>query len=256
MSVAFAVYEPGISWLHQLDPRVKLVAVGLGMAGAILASSLWPLLAGLAAGHLLILAAGIPPRRLGSLWRAIAPFLLLILVLWPVFDQAGARTVLDLGWFRLTADAIGRGLAAACRLATISFLAAAWLLTTSERRLIQSFVRLGLPYRWGVALAIGLRSIPGLAGLYHGVAEAQQARGLRLDGSVRRRLRAQLPILVATLVTVVRMSDQTARALDARGFGGPIRPTTLHDLAMRPADWLALILLLAGAAGAVIVWLR
>ncbi|MDQ3694119.1 MAG: energy-coupling factor transporter transmembrane protein EcfT [Chloroflexota bacterium] len=256
MNVAFAVYEPGESWLHRLDPRVKLFGVGLGMLTAILVNSLWPLLAGLAAAHALILAARIPPRRIGRLWRAIAPFLILILILWPVFDRAGTRVVLDLGWFRLTVEAIGRGLVAACRLATISFLVAAWLMTTSERQLIQSFVRLGLPYRWGVALAIGLRSIPALAGLYVGVAEAQQARGLRLDGPVRHRLRAQIPILVATLVTVIRMADQTARALDARGFGGPARPTTLHDLRFRPADWLALALLLGMTIVGGIAWFR
>jgi energy-coupling factor transporter transmembrane protein EcfT len=57
-----------------------------------------------------------------------------------------------------------------------------------------------------------------------------------------------VPILVATLVSVIRMSEQTARALDARGFGGPARPTTLHELRMRPADWVATGVLLATAA--------
>ncbi|MBA2520843.1 MAG: energy-coupling factor transporter transmembrane protein EcfT [Chloroflexia bacterium] len=256
MSVAFAVYEPGQSWLHRLDPRVKLLGVGLGMVAAILANSLWPLAVSLVTAHALILSAGVPVRRIGHLWRAIVPFLILILILWPVFDRAGTRVVLDFGWFRLTVEAINRGLVAACRLATISFLVAVWLRTTSEQQLIQSFVRLGLPYRWGVALAIGLRSIPLLAGVYTGVAEAQQARGLRLDGPVHHRLRAQIPILVATLVTVIRMAEQTARALDARGFGGPARPTTLHRLRFRPADWVALALLLGTAIVGAIAWFR
>lgn len=256
MNVAFAVYEPGRSWLHRLDPRVKLLGVGLTSLGAILSSSLPPLLAMLAAAHLLLVTAGVPGRRIGQLWRAIAPFLVVIVILWPIFDQTGSHALIDVGWGRLTTEALGRGLVAATRLAAISFVVATWLTTTSERQLIQSFVRLGLSYRWGVALAIGLRSIPALAGLYSAVVEAQQARGLRLDGPLRRRLRAQVPILVATMVSVIRLSEQTARALDARGFGGPARPTTLHGLRMRPFDWLLTSLLLVAAATIVIIWLR
>lgn len=256
MNVAFAVHVPGRSWLHRLDPRVKLLGIALASLGAILSSNLPPLLAMLAAAHLMLMTAGVPVRRIGQLWRAIAPFLVIIVVLWPIFDQAGSRVLVDAGWGRLTAESLGRGLVAATRLAAISFVVAAWLTTTSERQLIQSFIRLGLPYRWGVALAIGLRSIPALAGLYVAVVEAQQARGLRLDGSLPHRLRAQIPILVATMVSVIRLSDQTARALDARGFGGPIRPTTLHGLRMRPFDWFVSALLLIATAVAVILWLR
>lgn len=255
MNVAFAVYEPGQSWLHQLDPRVKLLGIGLISVGAVLVSTLPPLLAILAVAHLLLRSAGIPWRRIGGLWRAIAPFLILILVLWPIFDQSGDTVLLDLGWFTLTLESLGRGLVAAARLAAISFTVSTWLTTTSERQLIQSFVRLGLPYRWGVALAIGLRSIPALAGLYTAVVEAQQSRGLRLDGSLRHRIQAQIPILVATMVSVIRMSDQTARALDARGFGGTIRPTTLHDLRMRRSDWVITGTMLVIAAALVAAWL-
>lgn len=256
MNVAFALYEPGRSWLHRLDPRVKLLGVGLLSLAAILAHTLPPLLAMLAFAHLLLLTARVPSRRIGSLWRAIAPFIVLIIVLWPLFDQAGDRVLVDLGWFRLTVEALGRGLVAASRLAALSFVVAAWLMTTTERQLIQSFVRLGLPYRWGVALAIGLCSIPALGALYTAVVDAQRARGLRLDGPLPRRIRAQVPILVATLVSAIRMSDQTARALDARGFGGPVRPTTLHNLRMQPADWAAGAVLLGAAATLLIIWLQ
>jgi energy-coupling factor transport system permease protein len=89
--------------------------------GAILVSTLPPLLAALALAHLLLRSAGIPWRRIGGLWRAIAPFIILILILWPIFDQRGSTILVDLGWFRLTVESLGRGLVAATRLAAISF---------------------------------------------------------------------------------------------------------------------------------------
>jgi hypothetical protein len=61
---------------------------------------------------------------------------------------------------------------------------------------------------------------------------------------------AGIAVLVATLHAVERL----AMALEARGFGGPARRTSLRTLRMRPADWLALALVVA-VAGAVI-WAR
>ena len=253
-TVAFDLYQPGKSWLHRLDPRVKLLAVAIAAVALVVAEGLWVMAATIAAVHLLLLTAGVPGRRLLGIWRAIAPLLLLIVLLWPIFDRAGATVLLEAGWFRVTAEALVRGVAAAGRVAALSFVIFTWLVTTTERALIRGFVRLGLPARWGVALAIGLRSIPALAGLYVAVSTAQQARGLRLEGSPVARLRAQLPILVATLVTALRHADQTARALDARAFGARPKPTALHDLRLRPFDWLALTVVILGAALLVSLW--
>jgi energy-coupling factor transporter transmembrane protein EcfT len=252
VSVAFDVYVPGRSWLHRLDARVKLVGVALLSLALVLADAAWVMALVVVVVHALALGAGVPGRRLLGVWRAIAPVLVLVVVLWPVFDRAGDPVLVEIGWFRVTGDALVRALAAAGRLAALSFLVYAWLATTGERDLIRAFVRLGLPHRWGVALAIGLRFIPTLAGIYVAVGDAQQARGHRLDGPPRARLRATVPVLVASLVTALRTAEQVARALDARAFGAPGRRTTLHDLRMGPGDWLAGVVV-AVAAGLLLV---
>ena len=252
-SVAFDVYHAGKSWLHRLDPRVKLLAVAVAAVGLVLADGLGTMAVTIIAVHLLLLAAAVPVRRLLGIWRAIAPLLLLIIALWPIFDREGTTVLVEAGWVRVTAEALLRGLAAAGRVAALSFVIFVWLVTTAERAMIRGFVRLGVPRRWGVALAIGLRSIPALAELYSAVSAAQQARGLRLDGSPLARVRARLPMLVATLVTALRLADQTARALDARAFGARPNPTALHDLRMRPVDRLALTAVLLGAILVVVV---
>jgi energy-coupling factor transport system permease protein len=255
MSAALDLYAPGASWLHRLDPRVKLATVALLAVALLFVDDLAVLAAVIAVIHVVLLAAGIGWPRLRAIWRAIAWLLLLVIVLWPIFDRAGAPILFMFGPFRLTGDALLRGLVAAARLAALSFVVFAWLATTSERSLINSFVRLGVPHRWGVALAIGLRSIPTLAGLYAAVAEAQQARGLRLDGPPWRRLRRQLPILVATLVSALRLADQISRALEARAFGAPGRATTRCDLRMTRVDWLVLAIDAASAAALLLAWL-
>jgi energy-coupling factor transport system permease protein len=198
-----------------------------------------------------LLVSGVGWRRLGDLWRALAWLLILVIVLWPLFDQEGAVPLIEVGGLRITLESMRRGVVAATRLAAISFLVYAWLATTSERAMVRALVRLGMPYRWGVALTLGLRAIPTLAGLYAAVVEAQESRGLRLTGSLQVRLRHQVPILVSTLVAALRLADQMSRVLDSRALGAA-RPTAHAELRMSVGDWLAFAAVVAFATAVVL----
>jgi energy-coupling factor transport system permease protein len=134
------------------------------------------------------------------------------------------------------------GFATALRIASVSFIFIIWLGTTDTRSLVRSFVRLGLPFKWGMSLTIGLRFIPTFAGIFATVSDAQQARGLIIEGHVIRKVRRMLPILVAALVSALRASEQLAMTLEARGFGVTPHRTVLRDIRMRAADWIVLAL--------------
>jgi energy-coupling factor transporter transmembrane protein EcfT len=252
--VPFAGGPQAEGWLHRRDPRVKLVAVVATTVALLLADRLGTMVLTIAAIHAVLASSGIRPRRLLAVWRSLAPVLVLVVALWPVFDRAGAPVLVALGWFRITADALARGLAAAGRLAAISLVVFAWTTSTGPRALIRGFVRLGLPERWGIALAIGLRAIPTVHETYRAVADAQAARGLQLNGPLQRRVRNIPPVLVATLVTTLRGADQLARALEARGLGGPARATTRRDLTMDRLD--RVVLGLAVVASVVLLLAR
>src|SRR5205085_6848506 len=92
------------------------------------------------------------------------------------------RTLLEIGPLRVTTRALLSGIDNATRLAGVSFVFLLWVGTTDARALVRSFVRLRLPFRWGMALTIGPRFIPTFAPLYATVSDAQQARGLVLEG--------------------------------------------------------------------------
>ena len=249
MSVAnasFDFYVPGRSWLHRLDPRVKLAIVAAGSVVLLLWLNVALLAGSIVAIHLVLLAAGYPWARLRSVWRAIAPLLILVVVLWPIFYRAG-DTIFSLGPLDVTTGALEVGLATALRIAAVSFIFLFWIGTTDTRALVRGFVRLGLPFRRGMSLTIGLRFIPTFAGIFVTVSEAQQSRGLIMHGNVFRRLRQMLPILVASLVTAFRSSEQLAMTLESRGFGADRRRTVLRDLHMRPTDWLVLAITFVSA---------
>jgi energy-coupling factor transport system permease protein len=98
-----------------------------------------------------------------------------------------------------------------------------------------------LPYEWGLTLAIALRYLPTLYGIYATVREAQQARGWVIgEGGFVQRIKSYLPILVAVIVTALRLADNLSLALAARGFQSGAKRTYLRELELSPADKICL----------------
>jgi len=240
VSQRFELYLAGDSWLHRLDPRSKLWAVLLAAAVGLLFKSIVVLAGLLLLAHLALLAARLPARTIGRLWLRLLPLLVMILVLQPLFAPGGAE-LLRLGPLRFTQDGLLDGASFALRMAALAFAAAVLLVTTESAALVQGLVKLGLPYPWGLTVDLAIRYLPTTYGLFLTMHEAQQARGWIVDrGNVFRRARAYVPILVATIIAALRLSDHLGLALAARGLGYPARRTALRDVHFARGDWLAL----------------
>jgi energy-coupling factor transport system permease protein len=248
MSVALDFYVHRESWLHRLDPRVKFWGMLVGFVVAFLLSSLVAQIALLLGLHLLLLANRIPWAVLRRLWRQMALLMVLILVLQPLFAPSGAVLV-AVGPLRLTMGGLVQAALLATRTLVIAFFVGALLFTTDQRALVQAFVRLGLPYTWGLTFSLMLRFLPAIQQLFVTVREAQAARGWVAEGNLFRRFREYLPVLVAVIIGTLRMSDRLTLALAARGMAPPAsagtsespQRTVWRDLHMRSTDWLVFI---------------
>jgi energy-coupling factor transport system permease protein len=245
MAFSADIYVERDSWLHQMDPRLKVIYVALGIVAILLFRSALFILLALVLSQLLILSARIPRANLAWVWKRMIPINVLIPLLFVLFYPEGP--VLFQFWIlKITPLAFVRGLALALRLDAIAFLVFSWMFTTDQTRIVRSFVKLGLPYNGGLVIAISLRYIPTFYGTYTTVAEAQQARALDLSrGNVFQRLRQYMPILVAMIISALRTSDKLAKALESRalGFQGA-RRTCYRDIAFRPVDYVYLALIL------------
>ncbi|MFN2244813.1 MAG: energy-coupling factor transporter transmembrane component T family protein, partial [Anaerolineae bacterium] len=236
----FDLYLRRDSWLHRLDPRSKLWAVLLAGTVGLVYKQIAVLACLLILAHLILLSARIPAGRIRWLWGRLAPLLVMILILQPLFAPGPGPDLLSLGPLRLTVSGILDGVSFALRAASLAFLAAVLLLTTDPTDLVQGLTKLGLPYSWGLTVGLAIRYLPTTYGLYLTINEAQQARGWIVGkGNLVQRARSYLPILVATIIAALRLSDGLALALAARGLDYPAQRTVLHDVRMQPADWLA-----------------
>jgi energy-coupling factor transport system permease protein len=239
MSQRFDVYLPHNSWLHRLDPRAKLWAVVLAGAVGLMFKQIAVLLGLLLLAQLALLSARVPADRLRWLWLRLAPLLIVILILQPLFVPGPGPDLLRLGPIRLTAAGLLEGVSFALRAAALAFVAAVLLTSTEPTNLVRGLVKLGLPYPWGLTVGLALHYLPTTYHLFVTVREAQQARGWIVNrGNFVKQARAHVPILVATIIAALRLSDQLGLALAARGLGYPVPRTTLHDVEFRTADWL------------------
>lgn len=231
MDMAFDLYLPRQSWLHSLDPRTKLSFVVLVTVLLLSLQHVVFLLACLIVWHGILLSARVPPACLRWVWERMLPLTLLIFLLWPVFDPHGHRVLLHVWRIRITAESVLRGLATALRVDALAFAFFILLFSTDQAGLVRGLVKLGLPYTWGLTLAIALRYIPTFHGIYVSVMEAQQARGWVVgQGGFVTRLRSYLPVLVAVIIIALRMTDHLAMALAARGLGAGPRRTAYRDV--------------------------
>ncbi|MGB2682585.1 MAG: energy-coupling factor transporter transmembrane component T [Candidatus Competibacter sp.] len=214
-----ALFEPS----GRFDPRAKLIAFLFGFGWTLLATQIAALLlldaAALAA--VALLRAGQPWRRaLSLLWPTLLMFAII------VGFSAGATAA---------AGATLRLLA----LVTISVL---FFATTPPEQLGESLLASGLSPQAVFLLEGTLRFTPAMALLVREVKEAQESRGIRLDGFYL--LRNGAALLAPLLADVMRFADDLAEALDARGFGGP-RRTPLGDYRFKARDWALVASLLA-----------
>lgn len=244
-------YAPGEGPLYRLDPRVKLWYALLGVALCAITGQLAALAACLLITQIVLLAGGVTAGRMARVWRSLTPLVAAILILQPLLVPGDGPALLALGPLRITAAGLLTGLRYALRVAGAAFAVLVPVLTTPIHVLVRAFQKLGLPTSWAMTVGLALRYLGTIGELYTTITEAQQARGWDLSrGGLIKRARAAVPALIALIVASLRLSDTLALGLAARGFGLAGPRTHYHDVAFRPADWIALAAVSAAFAAA------
>lgn len=246
MSAATGYFLPGESWLHRRNPLTKL----LGLGFVLLAAFLLPPIA-LVPLTVVLAWLGWGTGLLGPMLRALRiPAVLLgsiVLVNALLFPGASERW-LEFGPFAVTREGVTFGLVSAGRLLAVFLASVLFLFTTLADDLLEALVGRGVSHRFAFVVLSAVQLIPRLQARAGSILEAQQARGLRVEGSIAHRLRALVPLIgPVVLGSLVDVRERTF-ALEARGFGARRDRTAYRVVGDPPVDrWLRLALLIASA---------
>jgi len=246
MSVIYDVYVDRRSFLHGLDPRVKLSGVIVGMVITFIFSSLPLVLVYYILLVAVLLSAKVGMRNYLYIVKLMLPITVLIIVFWPIFYHEGGAVLFQLGPLRVSLPSLIRGVTLAVRLNCLAILAYIFLYTTTQRQMIKGSVKLGLPYKYGTMLSISVRYLPTFGGIISMIMEAQKARGLELErGSFFQRIKKYVTLMVPTIIAALKMSDNLAIAMESRAFGAPMKKTYLVDLKVKRRDLITLFFVLS-----------
>jgi len=128
-------------------------------------------------------------------------------------------------------------------LLTFSGAASLFILLIEVTELIEGMTLLKIPYPLALTCGLAIVYIPILFSDLSTIAEAQKARGHRLDkgGSISR-LKASVSLLLPAINCAYVRASTIADSMNSRAFGAKAKRTLLLVREMRQADWAFLVL--------------
>ncbi len=246
--ITIGQYFPGTSFLHRLDPRVKIVLL-FALIVAIFAFDTPGAYAALTGLTLCLAAASTVPMTL--LFKSVRPLWWLLAFTFLMHLGGTPGEVIARVWiFDLTWEGLVKGLFLCLRLVLLILLSSLLTFTTSPLMLTDALERLLRPLRcFGVPahelammMTIALRFVPTLIEETDKIMKAQQARGADFtSGNFFRRLYSLTPILVPLFISAFRRADELAMAMEARCYRGGNGRTRMKEMKIGRPDYAATI---------------
>lgn len=233
------------SFIHQLDPRIKIVSALMMMFTAFAIHNVWQL--GLAA---IITAGIIALSRLGI--RHVLQTVKLLLAMFVVMGVLNLLVMRDgtplihWGILLITDEGVMSAVLYTCRFALVVMLGAVVMQTTTPTQMTDAFESLLSPLkRWGfhiqelaLVMSLALRFIPTLTREARQIVDAQAARGGSVEtGGPVQRVKALAAIVVPVFAGALRHADNVSLALDARCYEGGSGRTHFRILQARAKDY-------------------
>lgn len=262
-SLPVGQYLPVDSFLHRLDPRVRLLA----FFALITAITVAPRLEGIVLGLVLMLVilriARIPFRYALRGLLTPLPFLVVLALLQVFFNQhmPGSPVLLSVGPVTVTLFDIEVGVKLLLRFFALilGLSLASFTLSTSEMTqglnlLLAPLARIKLPIQDFVMMVqITLRYLPLLAQAAERIAKAQASRGADWEarGGLVARVRQTIPIIVPLFLSSLRRAENMALAMDARAYGSAEVRSSIAEFHFTAKDGVVLAI---AAAFAVLIF--
>ena len=241
--ITLGQYYPGESFIHQMDPRTKIVCTMIFIAAIFLASS--PLSYVVITGFLAltIFYSNIP---LKLVVKSIKPlwFILIFTFLIHIFTTPG-QMLFTFGIIHASKEGIVYGAYMTLRLvylitfsSLLTYTTSPIVLTDGIEALLMKFHKLGVPaHELAMMMSIALRFIPTLLEETDRIMKAQASRGANFTtGSIMQKAKSMIPVLVPLFVSAFRRADDLATAMEARCYRGGEGRSKMHQLCYTNKD--------------------
>ena len=247
--ITLGQYFPGNTAVHRLDPRTKLILLVVYIAALFTAKGLLAYLAVLA---FLAAAYAVAHIRPAIALKGLKP-LLIILCLTGILNllYTPGQVLAEFWIFTVTKEGIFSALYMVARIVMLvtgtfllTYTTSPISLTDGLEVLLGPLQKIRVPiHELSMMMCIALRFIPTLIEETDKIISAQKARGADFEtGSILRRAKALIPVLVPLFVSALRRAEELATAMECRCYQGGKGRTRMRQLRYARRDGLALAL--------------
>jgi len=244
--ITLGQFFPGNSVLHRLDPRTKIILAVLFIIAVFVADTPIGFAALLIATAVFIAVSSV---SFSVVLKGIKPiiFILVFTSVLNIFMTVGdGSPLLEFYFIRIYAEGIVRAVFMSLRVMVLivgtsmflTYTTSPIALTDGIESLLAPLKRIGVPvHSFAMMMSIALRFIPTLVEETEKIMNAQKSRGADFSsGSLMKRAKALIPLLVPLFVSAFKRADELATAMECRCYRGDNNRTKLVKLEYRAND--------------------
>lgn len=246
--ITIGQYIPGESFVHKLDPRVKILISLIYIVNLFIVSNF--------KGYIFIIiftlfSIIISKVQFRYIYKGLKPILVLAIItaLLNMFMTGGTNPPL-FQWKFITIYREGLILAVFMVLRLVFLIIGTSLLTLTTspieltdgiEKLLNPLKKIGIPaHELAMMMTIALRFIPTLMDETDKIMKAQMARGADFEsGNLMKRAKSLIPILVPLFISSFRRADELAMAMESRCYRGGEGRTRMKQLRLTNKDLIA-----------------
>lgn len=244
--ITLGQYYPGESWIHRLDPRMKIATTLVYIITLFIVKDFWGLLVAVGA---LALVTSISRVPLKFILKGLKPIFFIIAFTFIINMFMIKGEVLAQFWiFTISREGLNTAFFMAARLILLIIGSSLLTLTTKPisltdgiESLLSPFRKIGVPaHELAMMMTIALRFIPTLLEETDKIMKAQQARGADFEsGNLIKRAKSLIPLLVPLFISAFRIAQELAMAMEARCYRGGQHRTRMNGMKLAKRDAVA-----------------
>lgn len=251
--ITLGQFFPGDSPIHKLDPRTKILSEIFIIIFVFLCNTPISFVFAVLSNILIIYVSRI---HFSVVVKSIKPVLFLIIftAIINLFLTSGDTYVIKWKFLSITTNGVSSAIVMALRIvllvsftSLLTFTTSPIMLTDGIESLLKPFSKLGLPsHELAMMMTIALRFIPTLLEETDKIIMAQKSRGADFEnGSIVKRAKSLIPILVPLFINSFRRADELATAMECKCYRGGENRTRLKELSYHFRDVVAGFIVLA-----------
>lgn len=260
--IALGQYYSGRSVIHGLDARTKVLLSIIYIVCTFLCKNIIAFGVLFLSGIVLIMLAKIPFK---VILRSLKPifFIMLFTVIINIFLTNGETLLWNWKFISIYSEGLYNALFMVVRITSLIIGTSLFLtytttpiqLTDAIERLLKPLKAIKVPvHEFAMMMTIALRFVPTLVDETERIMSAQKARGVDFsNGSLIKRAKALIPILVPLFVSSFRRADELATAMECRCYHGGKGRTKMTVTHLHFADWFALAMMVIFGVAIVLI---